>query len=300
MDRLKNGFIQTVVLLLLASIGALYLVLNSGSVVKNQNTKASAFGCLCPSDYVSRGISCIESGGINYVDTTQNQASCSYCGWAWAGNICCPSGGDSCTDIGAIKCDDNPRVLECKVWNSACPKGVWVTIQSYGTSEELHNDPRCSNPTPNPTPTPTPHLTPTPTPTATPTITPTPTPTVTPTPTPTPTPTVTPTPTITPTPTPTPTPTSTPNWCNGTCGSNYNCQGGYFCHDGFCRNPSCPDESDCDCAVSTPTPTPTAPPVLGATAPPSLPKTGGGMAAIFPLFGLGGVGIYLIKKYKLI
>jgi LPXTG-motif cell wall-anchored protein len=140
--------------------------------------------------------------------------------------------------------------------------------------------------------------TPTPTPTPTPTITPTPTPTVTPTPTPTPTPTVTPTPT--PTETPTPTPTATPNFCNGTCGSNYNCQGGYFCHDGYCRNPACQDDSSCGCG-STPTPTPTPPPVLGASAPPELPKTGSNTLGIVAgLAGILGTGIYLFRKFKLI
>jgi len=266
MDRLKNGFIQTVILLLLASIGTLYVVLNNKSVVKNQSANASAFGCLCPSDYVLRSISCIESGGINYVDTTKNEVNCNYCGWSWANGFCCPSGGDSCSNIGAIKCDENPRVLECKVWNSACPMGVWVTIQSYGTLEELYNDSRCGgeavNPpieTPIPTPTQTPVPTPTPTPTATPTITPTPTATPISSTTPTPIPTATPTPTN---------PPGEPNSCNGTCGSS----------------------------VSTPTP----PPVLGATAPPALPKTGGGIEALLSLLGMGGFGIYFAKRYRLV
>jgi uncharacterized repeat protein (TIGR01451 family)/LPXTG-motif cell wall-anchored protein len=119
---------------------------------------------------------------------------------------------------------------------------------------------------------------------------PTPTPTVTPTPTPTTTPTVTPTPTAT--------PTGAPNSCGGTCGSNYNCSGGLFCFNGFCRNPSCQDDSSCNCA----TPTPTAPPVvLGATAPPVLPKTGFNLWEILGgLGGLGGLGIYFFKKFKLI
>jgi LPXTG-motif cell wall-anchored protein len=108
------------------------------------------------------------------------------------------------------------------------------------------------------------------------------------------------TPTPTPTETPTPTPTATPNFCNGTCGSNYNCQGGYFCHDGYCRNPACQDDSSCGCG-STPTPTPTPPPVLGASAPPVLPKTGSDTAGIvIGLLGIAGTGVYLFKKFKLI
>lgn len=131
---------------------------------------------------------------------------------------------------------------------------------------------------------------------STPTATPTSTPTATPTPTNTPT--ATPT-TPTPTPTVTPTPSSTPNWCNGTCGSNSNCQSGYVCHDGYCRNPSCTGESSCNCPGATATPT--APPVLGATAPPTLPKTGSN--DVFILLGLVstmGLGFYIFKKFRLI
>jgi len=155
-------------------------------------------------------------------------------------------------------------------------------------------------PTPTPTRTPTPTPTPTLTPTPTPTLTPTPTPTVTPTPTLTPTPTPTETPTPTPTETPTPTPTATPNYCNGTCGSNYNCQGGLYCYNGYCRNPSCPDDSGCGCgATSTPTPTP--PPVLGASAPPVLPKTGSDDWAVFAgLTGIGSFGFYIFRRFRLI
>jgi LPXTG-motif cell wall-anchored protein len=142
-------------------------------------------------------------------------------------------------------------------------------------------------------PTPTPIVTPTPTPT--PTLTPTPTPPPTPTPTP---PHRTHTPRPTPTPTETPTSTPTPNFCNGTCGSNYNCQGGYFCYQGFCRNPACPSDSSCGCGA---TPTPTAPPVLGATAPPQLPKTGADDLGILAgLLGTMGAGAFIFKKFSLI
>jgi hypothetical protein len=55
------------------------------------------------------------------------------------------------------------------------------------------------------------------------------------------------TPTATPTITPTATPTDNPNICNGTCGSNDNCESGLICSNGFCRNPSCVTESDCVC-----------------------------------------------------
>ena len=62
--------------------------------------------------------------------------------------------------------------------------------------------------------------------------------------------------TSTPTPTPTPTPIKgVPNFCGGTCGSNYNCQGGFFCYQGFCRNPLCKEDVNCDCITPTPQPT---------------------------------------------
>ena len=141
--------------------------------------------------------------------------------------------------------------------------------------------------TPTPTVTPTPTATPTATPTSTPTATPTATAT----------PTVTPTPTATPT--VTPTPTSTTNSCNGTCGSNYNCNGGLFCYNGYCRNPNCQESTSCGCSA---TPTPTAPPViLGATAPPVLPKTGSeDVLILVGLVGTMSTGFFLFKKFKLI
>ena len=58
----------------------------------------------------------------------------------------------------------------------------------------------------------------------------------------------------------TPLPTNSPenpstNACGGTCGSNYNCNSGLFCFQGFCRNPFCSSDSTCECKA-TPTPTP--------------------------------------------
>ena len=101
--------------------------------------------------------------------------------------------------------------------------------------------------------------------------------------------------------TPSPSPTGEPNWCNGTCGSNYNCQGGFFCHDGFCRNPNCSDDTSCGCGA-LPTATPKAPVVvLGATAPPVLPKTGADPLALATGFvGLIGTGFWLFRKFKLV
>jgi uncharacterized repeat protein (TIGR01451 family) len=152
-----------------------------------------------------------------------------------------------------------------------------VVFKAYLTEE--------STPTPTATPTNTPNLTPTPTPTAT--STPTMTPTSTPTSTPTGSPSA--------TPTETPIPSGTPNYCGGTCGSNYNCQGGLFCYQGSCRNPSCPSEISCNCPSEG-----TPPPVLGRTAPPSLPETGGGLEVILSLLGMGSAGVYAFKKFKLI
>ncbi|KKP38817.1 hypothetical protein A2130_04950 [Candidatus Woesebacteria bacterium GWC2_33_12] len=124
----------------------------------------------------------------------------------------------------------------------------------------------------------------------------TPTTTATSTSTSTSTPTVTATPTTTPTITPTTTPTYTPgepNYCGGTCGSNYNCQGGYFCFNGFCRNPICAGDSDCNCDA-----TPTAPAVLGTSVTKVLPKTGGGLPFLAFSGFLGGFGFWLLKKIR--
>ena len=86
------------------------------------------------------------------------------------------------------------------------------------------------------------------------------------------TPSPTPTPTVTPTPTATPGPTGTPNNCGGTCGSNINCNGGLFCYQGFCRNPSCQSQTSCNCPGTT-APTATSKTPAPTTAP-SLPKSG--------------------------
>jgi len=123
-------------------------------------------------------------------------------------------------------------------------------------------------------------------------IMPTPTPThvITPTPTPTVTVTVTPTPTITVT--PTPTTTGTPNECGGTCGSNFNCQGGLFCFEGFCRNPNIVVNGKYVCSTTV-TPTPSTPSVLGAVAPVA-PKTGAGLAELtLGLLTTGAIGFGL-------
>lgn len=80
----------------------------------------------------------------------------------------------------------------------------------------------------------------------------TPTPTVKPTATPTS------TPTATLTPTPTATSTGSTNACNGTCGSNSNCQSGLYCYSGYCRNPLCASDTSCGCSSATATPTATA------------------------------------------
>lgn len=95
-----------------------------------------------------------------------------------------------------------------------------------------------------------------------------------PSPTPTTSPEPTPTPTAEPTPTPTPTPTpGAPNNCNGTCGSNANCQSDLFCFDTgvqkYCRNPLNPTSTTC---ASLPGPTPTPTPT-GIPGPTPTPKT---------------------------
>lgn len=79
----------------------------------------------------------------------------------------------------------------------------------------------------------------------------------------------TPTPSATPlgaSPTPTPVTSNTPgepNGCGGTCGSHSNCKAGFFCFNGYCRNPQCPSQTNCSCVTYTSNPTPSPTP-LGA------------------------------------
>lgn len=77
---------------------------------------------------------------------------------------------------------------------------------------------------------------------------------------------------------PSPTPTQgEPNSCGGTCGSNYNCKAGFFCYQGYCRNPACQTDTDCVCPTTKPTikpktvssPTPQAVELLAYTPPTS-------------------------------
>ena len=110
--------------------------------------------------------------------------------------------------------------------------------------------------------------------------TPTATPTGTGTPTATPTATPTGTPGPTESPTPSPTSSGAPNSCNGTCGSNFNCQSDLVCFNGFCRNPSCTFSSNCNCGTGTPAP----------TTQPTLPQSG----TDWPTVAGIGVGIFAI------
>lgn len=78
----------------------------------------------------------------------------------------------------------------------------------------------------------------------------------------------------------TPTPTATAltagatNACNGTCGSNSNCNSGLMCYSGFCRNPNCVTDSTCNCATAAPTSTTTSTAAAVATTPAPIPVTG--------------------------
>jgi hypothetical protein len=55
------------------------------------------------------------------------------------------------------------------------------------------------------------------------------------------------------------------NACGGTCGSNYNCNSGLYCYQGYCRNPDCANSSDCVCRSPNPTVKPTAKPTAKPT-----------------------------------
>ena len=103
----------------------------------------------------------------------------------------------------------------------------------------------------------------------------------------------TPTPTSTATATPTPAPSGTPNSCGGTCGSNSNCGNDLYCYNGYCRNTSCPSDTDCVCPTTSPTATATA---KASTATPTpeeeitLPESG----TSWPTIAGTGLGILII------
>lgn len=66
--------------------------------------------------------------------------------------------------------------------------------------------------------------------------------------------------TIQATPVTSPGPTPIPKSCNAYCSSNSDCGGSLNCYFGYCRNPSCLNETDCDCgAPATITPIPSIP-----------------------------------------
>lgn len=81
--------------------------------------------------------------------------------------------------------------------------------------------------------------------------------------------------TATATPTNTPSASGTPNSCNGTCGSDANCNEGLYCYYGYCRNSSCSTDTDCVCSSTS---SPSA----------SLPEAGTSLPSILGL-GVGGI-----------
>jgi hypothetical protein len=108
------------------------------------------------------------------------------------------------------------------------------------------------------------------------------------------------TPSPIPTATATVTSTTTPNGCGGTCGSNSNCETGLYCYNGYCRNPSCPAETDCTCESQTPQPTTVAtlsPTNIPTQAPQaSLPNAG---VTTPTLLGIGIGAVFLIISIAL-
>jgi hypothetical protein len=144
-------------------------------------------------------------------------------------------------------------------------------------------------PTVEPTVSPTPPTEPTITPTLPPEPTDSPEPTTTPKPTNTPMPTATGTPQATPTtrpPDPTPGP---PNVCNGTCGSDANCNPGLICVAGRCRNGNCSDQISCACPPAWPTTAPSPTPAKQIAK--QLEKTGDNTTWIVSFGGLLLLGL---------
>jgi hypothetical protein len=281
MDRLRS-------LLLFGLVGFLGLFVVEGVKAEYINlcgsgTAASFYDCPASCNINNR--SCSGSGAVVVKYTCSGR------------NVDCrgnESGWASSQSVGNPGCD---KSVQIDVFDKKCRKsdGGWdpnCTLLGY----IVWYSGACAYPTATLYPTATPRPTATPTPTLRPTITPTASPT--PSGTPTPTPTLTPTPTVTPTPAP-----GEPNACGGTCGSNANCQGGYFCYfpdpskprEGFCRNPSCPAKTDCLCQVLGVATTPTATPAPVAKA---MPKAGvGGSLATTLMWGGVGIVGWGIKKW---
>lgn len=283
MHRLNKGFIQALALILLASVGVVFFTFSKLHSIKDDPMKAAG-GPYCKDICADNG-SC-RINGCKVADGSTGVEMVRYHCDTISPNGC-PGPEVGRGGVNSMSFQENCGSEQIDAYLNGVPSG-WAHIDY---SQDCTSPPPADTPTPTPTVKPTPTPVPTPTPTATPTVTPSPTATPISSATPTPTPTV--TPTATPT-----NPPGEPNSCNGTCGSNNNCRSGYFCHNGFCRNPSCADESDCSCPLSVSTSTP--PPVLGATAPPALPKTGGGIEALLSLLGIGGFGIYLARRYRLV
>lgn len=272
----KRYGILSLLFLLLSLIGGVFLAKTN----QDNRNKAAHYGACSGVGQLSCNTLSGSSGGYN----CSGYKSCHQAGGYSA---CDPiPGTNQCIyTVGGVQCVAQcPDVMPSGYKRCHCNNGVWTIGQGAscdGLCACTGNNCTDCNPTNTPvphhpsntptprTPSPTPTRGPSPTPTRIPSVTPSPTrgpsptptltPTLTPTNTPTPTPTPTLTPTLTPTNTPTPTPTtSPPNACGGTCGSNINCGSDLFCHSGFCRNPSCPNETDCTCQAS-PTSTPVPP-----------------------------------------
>jgi prepilin-type N-terminal cleavage/methylation domain-containing protein len=88
----------------------------------------------------------------------------------------------------------------------------------------------------------------------------------------------------TPAPTATPAPTPPPN-CNSACSTTLGCalSSGFSCFNNLCRDPSCPDQTNCIC-TGTPTPSPTCiprPACLDATQPCKVHQPAAGYCSIW-------------------
>lgn len=96
----------------------------------------------------------------------------------------------------------------------------------------------------------------------------------------------------------TPTPTTPPAQCNSSCTSNTDCSGGMYCYvvggqtTGFCRNQTCPDQTNCTCIQPTSPPVPTALPQSGF----ELPQNSGAIAGALFLAAAAGVFMYTKKS----
>lgn len=243
--------------------------------------------------------SCYEAAINQGVTVSISSSSGDYGSGTWLCPLDLPEGKSCDGKNGGQESNLNPNSCFCGVLQVDTPNG----FKSYRSSCGCNKEKTYKTPAPTPTPTQTPTPTKTPYPTKTPHVTKTPSAT--------PHYTKTPHPTKTPLHTPTITPTSTPSHCPADC--RYEKTWIFGHKKCICKTPTptptptststptaTPTHTATPSTTQTPTSTSTPPQVLGETAPPILPKTGGSLVTAISLFGMAGAGTYLFRRFRLV